>query len=135
MRVVRYILLILGGLAAAVLVISCASNAQTLDRGWLAWWPECEARRAGSRCMLCGMSHAFVAISHGRWEEALSLNPYAAWVYAAFVAQALAALAIGARGMARFRRDTPSRVRSSWMPLRPCSAEAAKRRPAAPLVT
>ena len=103
MSVVRQLLLILGGLAASVLVVASASSMQTVESGWLAWWPECTARRAGSSCTLCGMSHAFVAISHGRFAEAQQFNSHAGWVYALFLAQSLIGLWVGAKWW--LRRD------------------------------
>jgi Protein of unknown function (DUF2752) len=78
-------LAIVGMTAAAVLVASFV-----LDSGSLSLLPECPARRAGGACALCGLSHSFVAISHGRLKEALAWNPMGPWVYAGFVLLAAA---------------------------------------------
>ena len=103
MRVARQLVIIFGFLAAAILLVSFLASEQALESGWLAQWPACAARRAGGSCGLCGMSHAFLAISHGRWGEARRLNPYAPWLYAGFVAMALSALMLASRRLARGR--------------------------------
>lgn len=81
----RLVLAVTGLAAALVLAASFC-----LDPGGLAVWPECAARKAGGSCALCGMSHSFVAISQGRFEEALAWNPAGPWLYSAFVLLAAA---------------------------------------------
>jgi hypothetical protein len=90
MGVARRIILILGVLAAAVLLASLVADEQALSTGWLAFWPECAAKRAGGSCALCGMSHAFVAMSRGQIEKARGYHPFSPWVYAGFYGLALA---------------------------------------------
>ena len=101
MGVARHLVVIVGFLAALVLAVSFLSTAQTAETGWLALWPACSARQAGSSCALCGMSHAFIAISHGRIDEAKRLNPHAMWLYAGFLALSLTGLCISAGAATR----------------------------------
>jgi hypothetical protein len=109
MRTARLLAVVVGAIAAAVLAVSFAADARALDRGWLAWWPECAARRAGSSCGLCGMSHAFVAIAHGRFQEVRGYNAHALWLYPAFVASAFAGLCAMVRNFRRGKRGGNSR--------------------------
>jgi hypothetical protein len=87
MGAIRSLALALGLIAGAVLSLSIAADEHTLNQGWLSWWPDCSARRAGGACALCGMSHSFVALSHGNLDEARRLNPAGPWLYSAFVFQ------------------------------------------------
>ena len=52
--------------AAAGWVVVCVVAVQL---GWgemlLAWLPECPAHAAGGSCVLCGMTHSFLALSAG----------------------------------------------------------------------
>lgn len=56
--------------------------------------PECSRQaRYGLRCPLCGMTRSFVLVSSGRFAEARDLNPYALYVYAAFLWNGVSAVA------------------------------------------
>ena len=86
----RLTLVILGSLAAAVLVSSFV-----LSEAALSVLPQCPAKKAGGACSLCGLSHSFVALSHGRLREAVDWNPRGPWVYGGFVLLALAGALAG----------------------------------------
>jgi hypothetical protein len=101
MRATRHLIVILGVVAAAALLVSRVSTSQTAESGWLALWPVCAAKRAGGSCGLCGMTHAFIAISHGRLDEARRVNPNSVPLYAGFLGLSLAALLAGAAGAGR----------------------------------
>jgi hypothetical protein len=67
--------------------------------------PPCESRIADGRpCPLCGMTTGFIHISRGRFDEARRANAMSLPLYALFVVNALAALAVAAR----FLRRRPS---------------------------
>jgi len=64
--------------------------------------PPCESRIAGGRpCPLCGMTTGFIQVSRGRFDEARRANAMSLPLYALFVANALAALAVAARFLRR----------------------------------
>jgi hypothetical protein len=64
-------------IVAAVLLVSAAP--ETAFRVA----PACESQRRGEGpCTLCGMTHAFVAISRGRFSEAAGHNPAGVPLYA-----------------------------------------------------
>jgi hypothetical protein len=109
MTAVRSIAIALGIAAAAVLVLSVVADERALEAGWLAWWPECSARRAGGACTLCGMSHSFVALARGRVEEARGHNPAGPWLYASLVTQLLVSICVTS-GTFRKRRCLPKRT-------------------------
>jgi hypothetical protein len=109
MTAARYLALSFGMVAALLLALSAAADERALSQGWLAWWPECPARRAGASCALCGMSHSFVAMSRGRVREASKHNSAGPWLYALCCAQFIAAILL-LPGTFRCRRCLPKRT-------------------------
>jgi hypothetical protein len=47
--------------------------------------PQCECKRIGKTCPLCGMTTAFRLISRGDVKAAMDANPHSVWLYACFV--------------------------------------------------
>jgi hypothetical protein len=74
-----------GATAAAPLLV----NAATLQ----GLFPTCEARVRNSRCVACGMTTGFIAISDGRWADARQANTASIPLYGGFVMNFLAAVA------------------------------------------
>lgn len=103
--VLRALVMVCGALAALVLAASFALDSRTLDTGALGRLPACPAKLAGSSCALCGMTHGMVAISEGRFAEGARWNRGAPWLYAALVAMALAAAALGLAGRTKQKRQ------------------------------
>jgi hypothetical protein len=52
---------------------------------------------AGRSCPLCGMTHAFLAVSRGRWREANAANPGGLPLYAAMLGNQAALAAVAFR--------------------------------------
>ena len=81
------VLIVLGAIAAAMLVASFTWNVEAMASGapWqlVGWQP-----RACPGCAVCGLSRAFAAVSHGRWSDALHFNASVLALYpaACFVA-------------------------------------------------
>ncbi len=75
--------------------------------------PECEWKRKGKECPLCGMTKAFMAISKGEMEEAVEANRFSLWVYGSFVANECFLLAALATRIRRRRRLASTAVERS----------------------
>ena len=112
---------LLGAIAGAVLVAALLLDAASLERGFLTGLPQCTARQAGGSCAACGLSHSFIALAHGRFDEARRHNSFGPPVFAGFVLLAAA----GTRFTAFFLRSY-LRTRTSGSYLR--VAELAKLR-------
>lgn len=89
LRALQLVLVALAPLAAAALVASFVFSVEAMAAG--APW-----RLVGLEpvpcpgCLLCGLSRAFTAASHGELVRALAFNPLVALAYPAFWATALA---------------------------------------------
>jgi Protein of unknown function (DUF2752) len=78
-----------GATAAAPFVVN-ASALQGL-------FPTCEARVRNSRCVACGMTTGFIAISDGRWADARQANAASIPLYGGFLMNFMAAVAYSIR--------------------------------------
>lgn len=67
--------------AAAVLTVSFALTPAGLPGFSICWFKHL----AGLPCPGCGLTHAFCAISHGRFDEAWGYNPFGYLFYAAAI--------------------------------------------------
>ena len=71
--------------------------------------PTCQSKLLhGAPCCLCGMTTAFILISHGQFGAALGANRFSLCLYSLFVVNELAVLVFLARRM-RARRLTRKR--------------------------
>lgn len=68
--------------AVAALAASFATTPAALDDGSTPLCLPGALIRPHERCALCNMTHAFCALSHGRWDEALACNHLAPAAYA-----------------------------------------------------
>jgi hypothetical protein len=77
-------------LAVGLLLIS----SRALSEDWIFQHaPVCEAKaRFGRECALCGMTHAFLDISRGKWREAERQNRASLPLYGIFLANEMAFL-------------------------------------------
>lgn len=67
--------------------------------------PTCQSLlRTGRPCPLCGMTEAFISITHGRLAEALGANRFSLLVYTLFLANELAILLFVSGRIARLAR-------------------------------
>ncbi len=70
---------------AGSLVASFTFTPEQFDAAGGVLLPECSARALlGSACPTCGLSRAFSALSHGRWDDAVALHSGAPLAYAAW---------------------------------------------------
>lgn len=70
--------------AGVPLLIAFTAPPDSFSVGLLSLVPDCPSRLAGSSCSLCGMSHAFVAMTSGQVESAREWNAYGPLVFVLF---------------------------------------------------
>jgi hypothetical protein len=68
--------------------------------------PECEAKRRGSSCVLCGMTTAFILISRGDLSGAQASNSGSVALWCAFALNFATALAYSFMALLRRRRHS-----------------------------
>jgi len=78
--------------AIAALAASFATTPAALDDGSAAVCLLGVVIRPHERCALCDMTHAFCALSHGRWDEAVAYNRLSPGFYAGAWLLALSAV-------------------------------------------
>jgi hypothetical protein len=89
--------LIVSGIILAVLLVPFIVTAETIG----AAVPECEWKsKYGRECAFCGMTHAFIFISGGRFEQALDANKFSVLLYCILVLNELVLLLLLAKRLA-----------------------------------
>ena len=78
--------------AIAALAASFATSSAALDDGGTTSCLLGALVRPHEHCALCGVTHAFCALSHGRWDEAITYNRLSPALYAAAWLLALSAV-------------------------------------------
>ncbi|HYI92988.1 MAG TPA: DUF2752 domain-containing protein [Bryobacteraceae bacterium] len=77
-QALRIVWQILGVACGIVIIAPLVFPASVL----LGWFPACATKTSGGRCVLCGMTTAFIHIGSGDWPEALSANTGSIALYA-----------------------------------------------------
>jgi hypothetical protein len=80
-QALRIVWLILGALSGVIVVAPFLFSSEILFHVF----PICAAKAAGSSCVLCGMTTAFVSIGHGDWARAYAENAGAPTLFAALL--------------------------------------------------
>jgi len=89
--------LIVSGIILAVLVAPFLVSAETVG----AIVPECEWKaKYGRECAFCGMTHAFIFISGGRFGQALDANKFSILLYCVLVLNELVLILFLAKRLA-----------------------------------
>ena len=77
-QALRIVWLVLGAACGIVIIAPLILPGEML----YGWFPVCAAKKSGGRCVLCGMTTAFVRIGSGDWSGALSANSGSIALYA-----------------------------------------------------
>jgi Protein of unknown function (DUF2752) len=100
-KALQIVWLIVGAACGIVIIAPLILPADLL----YGWFPVCATKRSGGRCILCGMTTAFVRIGAGNWSGALSANSGSIALYAGM---ALNFVAVAAYTMFRVIRHANS---------------------------
>jgi len=92
--------LVLSGVLAMTLAAAVFAPAAVVER----FTPECEAKRQGGECPLCGMTTAFVHVGRGEFAEAGRANRAGLPLSAFFLGNVIVAAVIAGKWINRCRR-------------------------------